>query len=134
MQNPAITPAITLEEAACQFQTWRANKKSKFDPMPAQLKSLVKKLIPYYSKNQIINTLKISQPQLNNIKNPQSNAKSTKQNLNFIPFKLVNSEDSLNLRSVSQDSFCEIIKSNGTKLIIHNPDIQAIVQAFLCCN
>jgi hypothetical protein len=29
---------------------------------------------------------------------------------------------------------CEIIKGDGSKLIIHTVDVTPIIQAFLCCN
>ncbi|WP_425364411.1 hypothetical protein [Candidatus Tisiphia endosymbiont of Mystacides longicornis] len=57
------------------------------------------------------------------------------QNINFLPFQLVNSIDTDPVAAPKQNHYtCHIIKPNGTKLIIQTLEPKTIIQTFLCCN
>jgi hypothetical protein len=127
----------TLEEAAKQFQLWRASKKSKFEPVPDTLKVLAKQLLSRYPKSKITEALQVHYSWLKSLKNGLTSNKPFNKNsnneVNFIPFKLASP-------AAQQNANCTIIKPNGTnpmartKLIINCPDILTIVKTFLCSN
>ncbi|WP_342271016.1 hypothetical protein [Candidatus Tisiphia endosymbiont of Parasteatoda lunata] len=57
------------------------------------------------------------------------------QNINFLPFQLLNSIDTDPVAAPKQNHYiCHIIKPNGTKLIIQTLEPKTIIQTFLCCN
>ncbi|WP_425362754.1 hypothetical protein [Candidatus Tisiphia endosymbiont of Hybos culiciformis] len=62
-------------------------------------------------------------------------AAKLQQDINFLPFQLVNSIDTDPVATPKQNYYtCHIIKPNGTKLIIQTLDPKIIIQTFLCCN
>ena len=135
-------PSVTLKEAAVQFKVWHQNKCNKFEPIPPNLKDLVKHLLLNYHKKEIMTSLGISNPTISSIQKqtiPSIN-QPTKQDINFIPFQ-VTSESALTTLDEStpmptkQDNVtCQIIKTDGTKLIIQTSDSKTIIEAFLCYN
>jgi hypothetical protein len=136
---------VTIEEAASQFKTWHQNKRYKFEPIPSYLKDLVKHLLPHYPKKEIIRHLRITGPTISSIEKQntpslnQNTNHSQEQNLGFIPFQLaptsvVPSIDASTptVHHKQENITCQIIKTNGTKLIIQTSDTNAVIQAFLC--
>jgi hypothetical protein len=132
--------AIKLEEVANQFQLWRAKQNSKFSPIPTHLRVHIGQLIGFYPVPQIAAALNISKATIYSIKKEQDqdqnsytleeSADDAEQNLNFIPFTLV---DTTELAPVICCT-CQIIKPDGAKLIINIPDPTNVIRAFLCCN
>lgn len=51
---------LTLEEVVDAFDTWRASRESKNEPIPERLWTLTKALVPFYKKSQIQRALKLS--------------------------------------------------------------------------
>ena len=141
------TPSVTIEEAASQFKTWHQNKNNKYQPIPSRLKDLVKHLLPHYSQKEIISRLLISGPTISSIKKQnipslnQSTKHDQEQSLNFIPFQLAPTpvvptfdKGAPPVHTKQENVTCQIIKVNGTKLIIQTSDTNAVIQAFLCYN
>ena len=136
--------SITIEEAVEQFKIWRQNKNTKFEPIPTHLKDLAKQLLNAYPISQLATTLQISRSALYNIQKGKhcssvgNNQPPETESLNFIPVNLTGLNQTTKNQSISHASAinltCQIIKPNGTKLIIHTNDTNAIIQAFLCYN
>lgn len=120
--------AITLKEATEQIQTWRSKQKSKAPRFPDDLKSLIAQLSKRYKTCQLAKSLKISRQTLYAIKNKHAaeinNAQTT--SMDFIPFRPINSAPH------AAPNNCEIIKPDGTKLIICSADPVLIIKMFLC--
>ncbi len=98
-------------------------------------------MIGFYPVSQIAAALNISKATIYSIKKEQDQDQNSytlaesadndaEQNLNFIPFKLV---DTTELAPVICYT-CQIIKPDGAKLIINIPDPTNVIRAFLCCN
>lgn len=138
----SITP-ITLAEVVNQFQLWRAKQNSKFSPIPTYLRVHIRQLIGSYPVPQIAAALNISKATIYSIKKEQDHDQNshilaepvddTEQNLNFIPFKLVDTTEP-SPSSVVHCCTCRIIKPNGVQLIITIPDPTNVIRAFLCYN
>jgi hypothetical protein len=90
MQNPTPSMPI-LEDAVHQFNTWRNSKTRRFEPIPSELRLLLLQLLNSgaYSKKQILTSLKLSYPLLSSIQKANNNAESNKQNVDFVPFKII---------------------------------------------
>jgi hypothetical protein len=63
-----MNTTVTIEQVAHQFQIWRQNKISKFDPIPTHLKDLITQLLPHYRQQTIMRQLNISSTTLSSIK------------------------------------------------------------------
>ena len=63
-----MNTTVTIEHVAHQFQIWRQNKTSKFDPIPTHLKDLITQLLPHYRQQTIMRQLNISSTTLSSIK------------------------------------------------------------------
>jgi hypothetical protein len=63
-----MNTTVTIEQVAHQFQIWRQNKISKFDPIPTRLKELITQLLPHYRQQTIMRQLNISSTTLSSIK------------------------------------------------------------------
>ncbi|WP_342271260.1 hypothetical protein [Candidatus Tisiphia endosymbiont of Parasteatoda lunata] len=146
-------PSITIEQVAQQFKAWRQTKTNKFDPIPNHLKELVYQLLHHYSYQEIAKHLNINKATISSIKkatissikkaheptlktSPVSTSnQALQQNINFLPFQLLNSIDTDPVAAPKQNHYtCHIIKPNGTKLIIQTLEPKTIIQTFLCCN
>ncbi|WP_425363122.1 hypothetical protein [Candidatus Tisiphia endosymbiont of Hybos culiciformis] len=126
-------PSITIEQVAQQFKAWRQTKTNKFDPIPNHLKELVRQLLHHYSCKDIAKHLNINKTIISSIQ--RILAAKLQQDINFLPFQLVNSIDTDPVATPKQNYYtCHIIKPNGTKLIIQTLDPKIIIQTFLCCN
>jgi len=149
IQSTNHIPAISIEDVADQFQSWYKSKTNKFTPIPSNLKELIKQLFPHYSIKEILSYLSISRPTLltiqkkyeNNLLNASDTLKNNleNQNITFIPLDSLkqNAEVAITsnpMHTADSYSSCQIIKPNGTKLIIQTSDQKAIIQAFLCSN
>lgn len=55
---------LTLENVAANFLQWRKNRKNRAEPIPANLWSQVKMLLPYYKCSMIARRLGISGSQI----------------------------------------------------------------------
>ena len=127
------TTPFTLAEVVNQFQLWRTKQNSKFSPIPVHLRAHVGQLIRSYPVSQIAAALNISKATIYSIKKEQDQDQNshiltesvddTKQNLNFIPFKLVDTSASA---PVIHCCTFQIIKPNGAKLIINIPDYRQL--------
>jgi hypothetical protein len=62
-----MNTTVTIEHVAHQFQIWRQNKTSKFDPIPTHLKDLITQLLPHYRQQTIMRQLNISSTTLSSI-------------------------------------------------------------------
>ncbi|WP_341758053.1 hypothetical protein [Candidatus Tisiphia endosymbiont of Ditula angustiorana] len=138
-------PSITIEQVAQQFKAWRQTKTNKFDPIPNHLKELVHQLLHHYSYQEIAKHLNINKATISSTKKAHeptiktssvsTSNQSLQQNINFLPFQLVNSIDTDPVAAPKQNHYtCHIIKPNGTKLIIQTLEPKTIIQTFLCCN
>ncbi len=161
---------ITLGYVVDQVAIWRRQKKHKFQAMPENLKILIAKLFPLYSKGKIASTLKITTTKLYNFEKLYSNNKSSDprrrrsqtndnggikmmpkgtrrplrkissspedQKMNFIPFQLSSfiSPPNDSVINTAVSTTCEIIKTDGTKMILNTNNPAIIIQSFLCCN
>lgn len=150
IQSTNHIPAISIEDVADQFQSWYKSKTNKFTPIPSNLKELIKQLFPHYSIKEILSYLSISRPTLltiqkkeyeNNLLNAPDTLKNNleDQNITFIPLDSLKQNAGVGIttnaiHTADSYSSCQIIKPNGTKLIIQTSDPKAIIQAFLCCN
>ena len=63
-----MNTTVTIEQVAHQFQIWRQNKTSKFDPIPTHLQDLITQLLPHYRQQTIMRQLNISSTTLSSIK------------------------------------------------------------------
>lgn len=156
MQNQ--NSLLTLEYVINQVNTWRSQKKHRSELMPESLKILIVRLAPLHSAYKIASSLRISLATFYNFKKTysdntinqeevnitQSHNNPSKapdeQRMDFIPFQIIplslpespeSPSDTIN--AVSDASIiCQIIKPNGTKLVIttNNPD--TIMKSFLC--
>jgi len=136
----------TLEEVANQFQVWRDNKKnSKFSPIPIYLKNHARQLLSSYSISQVAAALSVSRSFLYNIQKDQNFSLDRKnqqtsgtESLNFIPFNFTDPNQPQKNQLINPASplnfTCEMIKSNGIRLIIHTSDPTSIINTFLCSN
>jgi len=151
MQNQNST--LALQTVSSQIAHWRSNKKSSSEHMPDELRTLIANLVPTYPIHDISKILKIkpttinffykkysSSGHFNNVPNKNDN---NKQNIDFIPIQLSSlfttkqpdiSEDYNINTAANASSECQIIKANGTKLIIHIHDVSAVIKSFLCSN
>ena len=149
IQSTNHIPAISIEDVADQFQSWYKSKTNKFTPIPSNLKELIKQLFPHYSIKEILSYLSISNPTLltiqkeyeNNLSNASDTIKNNleDQNITFIPLDSLKQNAEVGITSnpihtAGNYSSCQIIKPNGTKLIIQTSNPKAIIQAFLCYN
>ncbi|WP_425362654.1 hypothetical protein [Candidatus Tisiphia endosymbiont of Hybos culiciformis] len=91
-------PSITIEQVAQQFKAWRQTKTNKFDPIPNHLKELVRQLLHHYSCKDIAKHLNINKTIISSIQ--RILAAKLQQDINFLPFQLVNSIDSLPVKSL----------------------------------
>ncbi len=145
----------TLDYVINQVNAWREQKKHRSELMPESLKVLIARLAPLHSAYKIASSLKISLSTFCSFKNTyysdstaskkaedtarvhdQLNKQSEDKKMNFIPFQLLplsSSDNTINLAS-DASATCQIIKPDGTKLVIttNNPNI--IIQSFLCYN
>ncbi len=147
------TPTITMEDAVQQFQQWRNSKKSKFDPIPNYLAEVVQQLLLQYSSKEITHHLHLSNRKIFSLKKENgdfltANNKRggrTKQkaaeNVDFIPFKIaaadpiaIARDDNVPVTFKLNCTTCEIIKPNGSRLIIQTIEPKSIIEAFLCYN
>jgi len=140
------TTIVTLAEVANQFQLWRDNKRnSKFSPIPTDLKDQARQLLTSYSISQIAAALNISRSILYYIKKDKNcSIVSTNQqtsgieSLDFIPVNFTDLNQTVKNQSINSapplNFTCEMIKPDGTKLIIQAADPTLIIQAFLCCS
>lgn len=104
---------LTIEEVANQFKIWRQSKKSKFDPIPLYLKDLIKQILPSYSRKQLIDHLGISRKIILSCgrtttfskKSSTTLNKNSPQDINFIPFQLVNDHTLSNSISAKQKNY-----------------------------
>lgn len=125
---------ITIEEVAEQFNQWRQGKKGQFDPIPDNLRILVKQLTSCYSRNQIARSLKLSSATIKSFLQDNNNSSQT---IDFIPLQV---SSSAKVKQTQTDTnykgqvICQITKPSGSKLTIHTTDPKAIIQAFLCSN
>lgn len=148
------TSTLDLQSIAKQVSTWRANKQSSKESMPDQLKVLIAQLVPLYDIHDISTSLRIKRDTIKyfyktfgtSISNEDSskNNNSTQKNINFIPVQLsslfaahnntsTHENDTINTR-VCATVECQIIKEDGTKLIMLVHDTAAVIKAFICCN
>jgi hypothetical protein len=144
----SITPITLgiLPEVVNLFQIWRAKQNSVFSPIPTHLRVQIRQLIESYPVSQIATALNISKATIYSIKNEQphdavkrhnhltESSDDPEQNLNFIPFKLLNTTESLSQTPLAPCCTCQIIKPNGVKLVITTPDPTNVIKAFLCSN
>lgn len=136
--------SITLEEVTNQFQLWRAKQNSKFSPIATHLRVHIGQLIGLYSVPQIAVALNISKATIYSIKKEQNQDQNPRiltesvdvpeQNLDFIPFKLVETIESSQTPIPVHCCVCQIIKPDGVKLVINISDPTSVIRAFLCCN
>ena len=123
----------TLKEVAEQFQQWRSTKLRKSEPIPPALASLVASLLPKYTKQQVMATLRLNSSTLKSLlKRTSHHKKLSPKEMSFIPVQI--NDLTLSSATAPTSATCEIINSKGTKLIIHSPDVKSIINAFLCCS
>lgn len=160
MQSQDYT--FTLDYVSNKVNDWRRNKKHRSELMPEELKILIVRLTKLYSAHKISASLKISlstlyqfkriysdnfaeeEARLEQLNNP-SITDTKEQKINFIPIKLsslVTSEelkddnstkDPINT-SISSNAAttCQIVRPDGTKLVLSTSNPTVIIQAFLC--
>ncbi len=115
-----------LNSVAAKLNSWRKNKKSKFDRIPEEFKFLVFQLLSSrkYNKSTIIKQLHISSNQLKSIKtqfNANSEQRKNAEVPELLPFKLVpHTHKEQHLNSESED------KKSANKLFnaSNNHDLQ----------
>ena len=134
------TNIVSIESTQQALKNWRASKTHSKQPMPQNIRYMVKQLLPNHLDAELIQSLKIHSQTLNSIK-LQSFSKDqmsdiSEQNTsvpecdnNFIPFKIVPQNSNSNTSTT-----CQFVKRNGDKLTITTNDINEVLKAFLCCN
>jgi len=152
MQNQSS--ALDIQTVLQQISIWRRNRSSSTDTMPDSLKVLIAELVPIYPIHDISSLLRIKHSTINyfykkfnsssNFKVEPNKNNTNKQNIDFIPMKLSSLFEPQNHSTIPSDSNindcveaitkCQIIKVNGTKLIIHIHDVSDVIKAFLCSN
>lgn len=121
----------TLEEAIDAFETWRATRASKKEPIPERLWAVARALVPYYKKSQIQTALRVSGRQFNE-----------RCNISDTPKLLVLPEDGFAVGTFKpeqsiHDEACELIlsgqhKSLQIKTSIHNiSHVLSLVEGYL---
>ena len=161
MQNSQIT----IESVANEFAIWRQNKKTHFERIPQNLVLLIKQLTTNYPAMQIARALELSKTTIYSIKNNCEHDSTTPEpQPKFLPFKLLedNYQSKINNQTKpsntphapgyhkssyppNQDitdpsnslTTCQILKNDGSKLIIQTDNISIIANAintFLCCS
>lgn len=149
---------LTLEYVINQVNAWRNQKKHRSELMPESLKTLIARLAPLYSAYKIASSLRISLTTFHNFKKTyvsdnvvnqeeanitparsQPSKASDVQEMNFIPFQIVplaapESPDNTINPASDASTICQIIKPNGTKLVITTTNPDTIMKSFLCYN
>ena len=119
--------SFSIEEVQEELSLWRKTKKRIFEPIPDQLKEKIISLFDHYTPTKIMRALNLSYKFIHNLKqqiNPRNG-------INFIPYKIVSSsKNSAHHNNINTS--CEIIKPCGTKLIIHNCDVNTVMNLFIC--
>lgn len=136
----SVNTTITIEDTQKALQDWRATKTDRKQPIPQNIRYMIKQLLSEHSSSMLVQKLKIHSQSLNSIRLqsfstdhkpiiPEQNSFSPSDGNNFIPFKIIphNSTDN---HSVS----CQFVNKNGDKLTISTSNISAVIKAFLCCN
>jgi len=136
-----------LKEVSRKFKLWDRHRYNKSQPIPHKLKELIKPLLNHYSSSELADHLHISKTTICAIKRsiePSLASKSAvakptvankEEDMNFIPFQLTNIPQVVDNHSQQNThTYCEIIKSDGSKLIIQNSDTASIIKAFICSN
>jgi hypothetical protein len=143
MQNNTST--LDLQSIAKQVSTWRSNKQSSKESMPDQLKALIAQLVPIYDIHDISNALRIKRDTIKYFYKIFATINEHKnKNISFTPVQLsslfaahdnssINNYNTINPR-VSATLECQIIKADGTKLIVHTHNTSELIKAFLCSN
>lgn len=121
----------SLEKVALDFAQWRETKKSVRERTPPSLCLAAAGLMAHYSTKEILAHLKIS---FNALKAFQKQALGVcgekkpvpeLKPLSFVPF-------SLEASALEKNASCQVIRADGTQLIIQQADPVAIMKAFLC--
>jgi len=131
-----------LKEVSRKFKLWDRNRYNKSQPIPHKLKELIIPLLNHYSSSELADHLHISKTTICAIKRsiepslvPKSAVANKEEDMNFIPFQLANiPQIADNHGQQNAHAYCEIIKSDGSKLIIQNSDTASIIKAFICSN
>lgn len=124
----------SIEEVKSLIKQWRANKVHKREPMPDDIKSLVKQLLQQYQPHELTQKLNLHPLTINKMQSQLINSRHQNHHNNndgqsFVPFKLVPKDQ----HSQSIQS-CQIVNSKGDKLVISAADISIVIKAFLCSN
>jgi len=129
----------TIDETQQALLAWRLTKGNKKDPIPNNIRHMIKELASHHESEVLIQKLKIHLTTLNSIRqqlsynNPplmQEPHKDAPRDVsNFIPFKIVphNSTDNTTQK-------CEFVNKNGDRLIITTANLDNLIKDFLCCN
>ena len=129
----------TIEETQQILLAWRLTKVNRKDPIPNNIRRMIKELASLHAPEVLIQKLKIHPTTLNSIRqrlscdNPplkQEPQKDAPRDVsNFIPFKIVphNSPDNTTQK-------CEFVNKNGDRLIVTTANLDNMIKVFLCCN
>ena len=134
------TKIISIESTQQALKDWRASKTHSKQPMPQNIRYMVKQLLSNHSDTELMQSLKIYSQTLNSIRLQsfytdqisdisEQNTSVPERDNNFIPFKIVPQNSSSNTSTT-----CQFVKRNGDKLTITTNNINEVVKAFLCCN
>ncbi len=122
-----MNKTFSLEEVREELILWRKTKKRIFDRIPDQIKEKIISLFAHYKSHKIMRALNLSSKFINNLKQQHK----PYNGLNFIPYK-ISSNDKTSTNNNISNSFYEVIKPCGTKLVIHNCDINTVMNLFIC--
>lgn len=134
------TNTITIETTLQALKDWRVTKTYRKQPIPQNIRYMIKQLLSNHSEAELLQSLKIHSQTLNSIKLQsfsvdqkfdisEQNTPVPECDNNFIPFKIV-PQNSINNTSTT----CQFVKQNGDKLTITTNNINELIKAFLCCN
>jgi hypothetical protein len=139
MQNTSpSTP--TLAETAQAMKQWRAQKKHSSEKMPDKLRSQIIDMLAKYQHSTVAQALRLSNSTIFALRQMQNNNSQPPQqaDVDFIPFQLHTKPSNPPAKPTATTAaptmaMCQIMHSNGAKLIINSNDVNSIIKAFLCC-
>lgn len=134
------TNIISIETTQQALKDWRVTKTHSKQPIPQNIRYMIKQLLSNHSDTELMQSLKIHSQTLNSIRlqsfSTDQISDISEQNIsvpecdnNFIPFKIVPQNSTRNTSAT-----CQFVKRNGDKLTITTNNINEMVKAFLCCN
>lgn len=148
---------LSLEDVAQEFAAWRASKKARCDRTPPHLMAAAVGLHPRYPVKQILRHLTITPKIFEAFQRNEAAASIPAKTSQTSPHQALKMPDTQKTRrrpgSAQKDessdpltfvSFgvapdplhpvtaCQILKPDGTQLILKTPNFTAVIRAFLC--